>query len=99
MTQQLAEVLAGLDVRAIKLIALLNRERWGHPLHPEYSYKAIFACEATGAATARSGPETCGAEFFPRDRLPALSLARTVPAQIDLAFAHHAELARATDFD
>jgi ADP-ribose pyrophosphatase YjhB (NUDIX family) len=90
---------AGVEVRAVKLLALYDRERRGHPRHPEYSYKAIFACQAEGSGSPRPGYETLGAGFFARDELPELSLARVLPDQIALAFAHAANPSLPTAFD
>src|SRR5205807_232785 len=90
---------AGVEVRAVKLLALFDRERRGHPRHPEYSYKAIFACEPDGVPQPRPGPETLGASFFAHDELPELSLARVLPDQIVLAFAHAADPGLPTAFD
>jgi ADP-ribose pyrophosphatase YjhB (NUDIX family) len=93
---------AGLAVRAVKLIALLDRERRGHPRHPEYSYKVFFACEPVGPGSATPQPasaEISEAGFFARDALPPLSLARMTAAEIDLAFLHRVAPERPTDFD
>jgi ADP-ribose pyrophosphatase YjhB (NUDIX family) len=90
---------AGFEVRAVKLLALYDRERRGHPRHPEYSYKAIFACEPHGPPRPRPGAETIDARFFARDELPELSLARVLPDQITLAFAHAADPDLPTAFD
>jgi len=93
---------AGVAVKAVKLLALYDRERRGHPHHPEYSYKAIFACEPTESpARPRPGQsaETLDARFFARHALPKLSRARVLPAQIELAFAHAADPALPTEFD
>lgn len=90
---------AGFEVRAVKLLALYDRERRGHPRHPEYSYKAIFACEPHGSPQPRPGAETIDAQFFARDELPELSLARVLPEQIALAFAHAANPDLPTAFD
>jgi ADP-ribose pyrophosphatase YjhB (NUDIX family) len=91
---------AGVDVRAVKLIALLDREQRGHPPHPEYSYKALFACIPLSAdPRPQAGAEIKDAGFFAPGRLPPLSLPRTLPEQIELAFAHAADPALATIFD
>jgi ADP-ribose pyrophosphatase YjhB (NUDIX family) len=91
---------AGLEVRALKLIALYERERRGHPLHPEFSYKAFFACEpmtdrSPGAVT----HETSEARFFSPLELPPLSLARITPGEVATAFAHHRDPELPTEFD
>ena len=90
---------AAVEVSAAKLIALYERERRGHPYHPEFSYKAFFACEPRGTASPAAGLETTGAAFFDRRDLPELSLARITPAEIELAFAHHAAPELPTEFD
>ena len=90
---------AGIDIEAVKLIALYDRQRRGHPLHPEYSYKAFFACRPCDGAPPRPGSETLDARFFARAELPALSLERVLPEQIELAFAHHADPGLPTAFD
>lgn len=91
---------AGVEVSARKLIALIDREQRGHPPHPEYSYKALFACVARAAdPQPRAGAEVTDAGFFAPDALPPLSLARTLPAQIELGFAHAADPGLPTAFD
>jgi ADP-ribose pyrophosphatase YjhB (NUDIX family) len=90
---------AGLEVRAVKLIALYDRQRRGHPRHPEYSYKAIFHCDPVGRTVPRAGHENDGADFFGRADLPDLSLPRVTPHQVELAFAHQADPALPTEFD
>ena len=90
---------AGVEVRPEKLIALYERERRGHPPHPEFSYKAFFACRACGAVEPHAGPETLGAEFFMPDALPRLSRARVTPQEIAVAFAHHRDPSLPTEFD
>jgi ADP-ribose pyrophosphatase YjhB (NUDIX family) len=94
---------AGIEVRADKLIALHERERHGHPPHPEFSHKVFFACVPVGdpAPSPRPGPgaEIAAAAFFERDRLPPLSVARVTPEQIELAFTHHAHPDLPTAFD
>jgi ADP-ribose pyrophosphatase YjhB (NUDIX family) len=91
---------AGLAVRAVKLIALLDRERRGHPRHPEYSYKIFFGCElADVAQPTPQSPEILDAGFFAPDALPELSLPRITPAEIELAFLHWGTPALPAEFD
>lgn len=94
---------AGLEVAAVKLIALLERERRGHPVHPQFSYKAFFACvpltPEPPALAPHGGAETRAAEFFEREHLPRLSVARITAGEIDLAFARHADPSLPTEFD
>lgn len=90
---------AGLTTEAVKLIAFYERERRGHPVHPEFSYKAFFACRPVGAVMTAAGAETEDARFFGRDEIPTLSLPRVTPAELDLAFAHHRCPDLPTEFD
>jgi ADP-ribose pyrophosphatase YjhB (NUDIX family) len=90
---------SGVEVQAIKLIALLERERWNHPPHPEFSYKAFFACRPLGLPAPHPGAETTGAAFFPVGALPPLSLARVTSPEIKLALAHARQPDLPTVFD
>ena len=90
---------AGLEVRAVKLIALYDRQRRGHPRHPEYSYKAIFRCDPISEIVPRAGDEIDGAAFFAWSELPDLSLPRVTPHQVEVAFAHQANPDLPTEFD
>ena len=90
---------SGFKARALKIAAVYDYQRSGHPPHHIDSiYKMFFICEITGGE-ARASDETSEVAFFPRDALPPLSLGRTTAAQIDRMF-HHAEHPDlATDFD
>lgn len=90
---------SGFEARALKLAAVRDYAKSGHPpraLH--YIYKMFFLCEITGGA-ARPSNETSEVAFFARDALPPLSLGRTTAQQIDRMFDHHAQPDLPTDFD
>jgi ADP-ribose pyrophosphatase YjhB (NUDIX family) len=90
---------SGFEARALKLAAVRDYQRSGHPpRNADSIYKMFFICEITGGA-ARASDETSEVAFFPRGALPPLSLGRTTAAQIDRMFHHaqHPELA--ADFD
>ncbi len=90
---------SGFQARALKMAAVYDYRRSGHPPHHIDSiYKMFFICEITGGE-ARASDETSEVAFFARNELPPLSLGRTTAAQIDRMFHHgeHPELA--TDFD
>ena len=86
-------------MRPEKVIALYERERRGHPVHPEFSYKIFFACQVRGVSEPRGGSETLAAAFFRPDALPPLSAARVTPQEIAVAFAHPREPGLPTEFD
>lgn len=90
---------SGFQARALKMAAVYDYQRSGHPPHHIDSiYKMFFICEITGGE-ARASDETSEVAFFARNELPPLSLGRTTAAQIERMFHHceHPELA--TDFD
>jgi ADP-ribose pyrophosphatase YjhB (NUDIX family) len=89
---------SGYEVRAVKLLALYDRNKHDHPPLLWHTYKAFFACEIIGGAPADS-IETDGVEFFALDDLPALSTGRANAAQIHRLVAHHAHPEWPTDFD
>jgi ADP-ribose pyrophosphatase YjhB (NUDIX family) len=90
---------SGFDARAVKLAAVRDYQKSGHPPHNLDSiYKMFFICEITGGA-ARPSDETSEVAFFARDALPPLSLGRTTAAQIERMFHHAQHPDLATDFD
>jgi ADP-ribose pyrophosphatase YjhB (NUDIX family) len=92
---------AGLRTRAVKLLALYDRDRQGHPPHPWHIWKVVFRCEPEGDAQdpAALGPETDGVGFFPLDRLPELSVGRVTRTQLARFFDHRRHPDWPTDFD
>ena len=76
---------SGYVVRAVKLLACWDRNKHPHPPIPVHAYKLVFRCELLGGAAAASA-ETTGADFFPEDQIPQLSLTRTLPEQIGFVF-------------
>jgi ADP-ribose pyrophosphatase YjhB (NUDIX family) len=90
---------SGFEARALKLAAVSDYQRSGHPPRSTDSiYKMFFLCSITGGA-ARASDETSDVAFFARDALPPLSQARTTAAQIDRMFHHALHPEIPTDFD
>ena len=90
---------SGFEARALKLAAVRDYQRSGHPpRNADSIYKMFFICEITGGA-ARASDETSEVAFFPRDALPPLSLGRATAAQIDRMFHHAQHPQLAADFD
>jgi ADP-ribose pyrophosphatase YjhB (NUDIX family) len=90
---------SGFIAKALKLAAVRDYQRSGHPpRNVDSIYKMFFICEITGGSPCASN-ETSEVDFFPRNALPPLSLGRTTTAQINRMFHHalHPELP--TDFD
>ena len=77
---------AGLDVKAVRLIALQDRN-----LHnvPPYAYnvcKAFVLCEVTGGSF-QSNIETTESRYFSLDEIPALAEEKNNKEQIAMCFA------------
>jgi ADP-ribose pyrophosphatase YjhB (NUDIX family) len=89
---------SGYRVKARKLVAVFDKSRHEHPPSLLYTYKMLVLCDLVGGEP-RESHETDGIGFFRREAIPALDLERTAPSQVDCAFAHHADPARAADFD
>jgi ADP-ribose pyrophosphatase YjhB (NUDIX family) len=79
----LKEVLeeTGYRARAVRLLAVLDRDQQGHGPSPWHVYKLFFQCEVDGEP-AESTLETQGVAFFPLDALPPLSTPRVTEAQV-----------------
>ena len=90
---------SGYTVRVLKLAALWDRTRQGHPAGVFSCAKAFFVCEPTGGA-ATTSHETSEVGWFAEADLPRnLSLARVLPRQLDRMFAHRRDPALPTEFD
>lgn len=91
---------AGLEVRAFKLGAVLDRSRHAHkPIYPFHIWKLFFLCEIIGGEI-RTGPETSEVAFFAEHDLPAdLSTSRVLPPQLKRMFEHMRQPGLPTDFD
>jgi len=89
---------SGYRVRAVKLLALYDRNKHAHPPYPFHTYKAFFLCELMGGEAAHS-IETDGVGFFRENELPELSIMRVTAAQIARFFEHLRHPDWPTDFD
>lgn len=78
---------SGFDVKAIKLISVLDKKCHPHPSSLYYVYKMFIQCEIIGGQ-AEEGMETNAVAFFAENELPSLSIARNTASQIKLAFRH-----------
>jgi len=82
---------SGYVVRITRILALFDKRKHAHPPQAFYVYKLFFAAEVIGTdGTKGDGRETNGVAFFPRDKLPPLSLKRALPSQIEQLFVLHA---------
>jgi ADP-ribose pyrophosphatase YjhB (NUDIX family) len=91
---------SGYATRAVKLLALQDRDRQGYPPHPWHVWKAVFLCELIEGRRDELQSETDVAQFFARDAIPAeLRFGATTHALIERAFEHKAHPEWPADFD
>jgi ADP-ribose pyrophosphatase YjhB (NUDIX family) len=67
---------SGYEVKAVRLLALYDRNKHGHPAFIFHLYKVYILCDLVGGQPQNS-IETGGAEFFEENEYPPLSIART----------------------
>lgn len=89
---------SGYLTRAVKVLAVYDRNKQKHPPYPHYVYKLFFLCELIGGSPTLS-IETDEVGFFAEDNIPELSLGRVTPNQITRLFQHHRDPNLPTDFD
>ena len=89
---------SGYVAQVLKLAAVYDKHRHGHPPSLFHAWKLFFICEITGGEATLS-LETDGVEYFPLQHLPELSLARTTSEQIRRMHAHHLDLSLPPDVD
>jgi ADP-ribose pyrophosphatase YjhB (NUDIX family) len=89
---------SGYRVRAVKVLAVYDRNKHPHPPFPFHTCKVFFQCELTGGEPAHS-VETDAVGFFREDELPELSVMRVTPEQIGRFFQHYRHPDWPTDFD
>jgi ADP-ribose pyrophosphatase YjhB (NUDIX family) len=65
---------SGLQVRAVRLLALYDKRKHPHPPQPWYVYKAFVRCEVEGGELAQETAETAGAGWFQLEELSSLEL-------------------------
>ncbi len=89
---------SGFKTRAVKVVALFDRQKHGHPAALFHIYKIFLLCEISGGE-ARASDETSEVGFFAEQDLPELSRQRVTPGQIAIMFKHYRDPGRAVDFD
>lgn len=89
---------SGFQARAVKLLAVHERDRHTTVALPWAVYKFFVRCEITGGA-ARPSVETSEVGFFAEDALPPLSEGRVTAAQLRSIFEHLRDPHRPADFD
>ncbi len=73
----------GLDVRADRLLAVMDKRCHAHPAGPFYIYKMFILCEVIGGEFTKTF-DILDQGYFPLNNLPPLSVDRILPEQIHL---------------
>ena len=80
---------AGMEVKAGRLLAVLDKRCHKHPQDIYYIYKIFIECQYLGEAQSDFA-ETTDARFFSHDAIPPLSTPRNTQEQIDYMFEFNA---------
>ncbi|WP_440896500.1 NUDIX hydrolase [Amphibacillus sp. Q70] len=78
---------SGFEVKAVKLIGIFDKKCHPHPTSPYHVYKIFIQCDIMGGQP-KEGIETSAVDFFAKNDLPPLSVARNTESQIEVAFRH-----------
>jgi ADP-ribose pyrophosphatase YjhB (NUDIX family) len=78
----------GLVVKAVRLLALLDKREHSHPPEPWYVYKVFIRCEIAGGSLQQETSETSGARWFGKGEIGAieLSTSRVTESQLRALF-------------
>lgn len=89
---------SGYEVKAVKLLAFLDKSTHDHPPSPYHTFKAFYLCELIGGEPTLN-VEVDEISFFGEDELPPLSTDRVTEKQLQRFFEHHRDSNLPTDFD
>ena len=90
---------SGYRVRAVRLLALWDRDKHPHPPMSFHVYKIVFQCGLLGGDPLAASMEIEEVGFFAKDALPELSLKRVTPQQIERLTKLTADHCEPADFD
>jgi ADP-ribose pyrophosphatase YjhB (NUDIX family) len=89
---------SGYRARAVRLLAIYDRDRRGHPPLPFHVYKVFLQCELL-EENPSSNPECADVAFFPEGSVPQLSRTRVTEAQLARMFEFLRDPSLPADFD
>ncbi len=79
---------AGLEVKATRLLGIMDKQKQNMPPAFEYVYKIFLLCEKTGNDIS-TGSETMDVGWFDEDNLPRLSTPRNTESILKMMFRYH----------
>lgn len=90
---------SGFVVKATKLVAIKDRNKYHYRLHfPHHIYKIFYLCEIISGAP-KENLEISDIQFFEKTALPKLSTERVLPEDIEMIFKYHQNKNLPTFFD
>jgi ADP-ribose pyrophosphatase YjhB (NUDIX family) len=89
---------SGYRTRAVRLLAVYDRDRRGHPPLPFHVYKIFLQCDLLDDSPTPN-TDCSDAAFFPEGKLPELSSTRVTEAEIARTFEHLHDPSLPADFD
>jgi ADP-ribose pyrophosphatase YjhB (NUDIX family) len=89
---------SGYRVRPVRLLAVYERDRHGHPPIAYHVYKLVYLCELLPEERL-TDVDARGVSFFGEGEIPDLSVSRVTGAQISRFFEQQRDPSIPTDFD
>lgn len=89
----------GLDVKTVRLLAVIDKRNHPHPPEGWYVYKIFILCEKIGGEMAKNTTETSDIQYFSLENIPTLSEPRNVFSQIKLMFEYRDNPVKEVYFD
>jgi len=89
----------GLDVKTVKILAVIDKRNHPHPPEGWYVYKIFILCEVIGGEISKNTTEVSDVQYFSLQNLPPLSEPRNVDSQIKLMFEYRDNPEKTVYFD
>jgi ADP-ribose pyrophosphatase YjhB (NUDIX family) len=89
----------GLEVKTVRLLAVMDKKNHPHPPEGWYVYKIFILCEKIGGNILKNTTETSDIQYFSSENLPLLSEPRNVYSQIKMMFEYRDNVDKAVYLD
>lgn len=89
----------GLEVKPVRLVAVMDKRNHAHPPEGWYVYKIFILCEKIGGYILPNTTETSDIQYFSLSNLPPLSEPRNVISQIKMMFEYRDDDKKEVYFD
>ena len=89
----------GLEVKPVRLVAVMDKRNHAHPPEGWYVYKIFILCEKIGGYILPNTTETSDIQYFSLSNLPPLSEPRNVYSQIKMMFEYRDDDKKEVYFD